>query len=77
MVTVKKTKKNNKTDKIVKSDKQNKNLVYNQQHTFAKFKDISAFKKLSLDLCAENVIIFIKNFLFLKNLIHKQKKRKN
>ena len=41
---VKKEKQSNKTDKIVKKDKQNKNLAYNQQHSFAKCKDIRAFK---------------------------------
>ena len=38
-----------KTDKIVKKDKGDKHLVYNQQHSFAKFKDISDFKEISLD----------------------------
>ena len=38
-----------KTDKIVKKDKGDKYLVYNQQHSFAKFKDISDFKEISLD----------------------------
>ena len=46
---VKKDKQNHKTDKIIKKDKQNKNLVYNQQHSFEKFKDISAFKEFSID----------------------------
>ena len=38
-----------KTDKIVKKGKGDKHLVYNQQHSFAKFKDINDFKKMSLD----------------------------
>ena len=38
-----------KTDKIVKKDKGDKHLVYNQQHSFAKFKDLSDFKEMSLD----------------------------
>ena len=45
---VKKGKQNIKTNKIVKKDKQNKILVYNQQHTFAKMKGVCAFKELSL-----------------------------
>ena len=46
---IKKDKQNNKTDEIVKNDKHNKNLVNNQQHSFAKFKDVSSFKELSSD----------------------------
>ena len=38
-----------KTDKIVKTDKKNEYLFYNQQHSFAKFIDISDFKEMSLD----------------------------
>ena len=43
--------KKNKTTKhkIIKKDKQNKNVVYNQQHSFAKFQDTSAFKEFSID----------------------------
>ena len=37
-----------KTDKIGKKDKGDKHLVHNQQHSFAKFKDISDFKEISL-----------------------------
>ena len=35
--------------KIVNTGKQNKNLIYNSQHSLDKFKDISDFKELSLD----------------------------
>ena len=38
-----------KTDKIVKKEKGDKHLVYNQQHNFGKLKDISDFKEMSLD----------------------------
>ena len=38
-----------KADKIVKKDKGDKHLVDNQQHSFAKFKDISGFKEMPLD----------------------------
>ena len=37
------------TDKIVKKDKRDKHLVYNQQHSFAKLQNISDFKEISLD----------------------------
>ena len=68
---VKKDKENNKTDKIAKRDKQNKILVYNQQHSFANFKDNCHFI-----LYTKNWVIFIKKLLCLKNFICKQKKRK-
>ena len=41
--------KNGKRDKVVNTDKRDKNLFYNLQHGFVKFKDISNFKELSLD----------------------------
>ena len=46
---VKKDKQNNEIYKVIKKDKQNKILVYNQQDRFAKFKYISAFKQLLLN----------------------------
>ena len=38
-----------KTEKVLKKDKGEKHLVYNQQHSFAKFKDINDLKEISLD----------------------------
>ena len=69
-------KQNNKTDKIIKKDKQNKILVYNQQHNFEKFKDISDFKEFSLDSMYRKLNDSHKNLPCLKNLIHKQKRGK-
>ena len=69
-------KQNNKTDKTIKKDKQNKILVYNQQHNFEKFKDISDFKEFSLDSMYRKLNDSHKNLLCLKNLIHKQKRGK-
>ena len=40
--------KTNKKSKVVNTDKQDKNLIYNSQHRFAKFKDISDFTELPL-----------------------------
>ena len=34
---------------IAKKKKKDKYLIYNSQHTFAKFKSIDEFKELSLD----------------------------
>ena len=53
-----------------------KNLFYNSQHSFLKFKDISDFKELLLDSMHKKLNAFHKNLLSLKNSIHKQKKRK-
>ena len=74
---VKKDKQNNKTDKRIKKDKQEKNLFYNSQHSFVKFKDVSDFKYFSLDSMPKKLNdFFIKNLLCLKNLIRKQNKSK-
>ena len=41
--------KTDKRTKIVDTDKQDENLIYNSQHSFVKFKNISDFKKMSFD----------------------------
>ena len=38
-----------KRNKIDKTGKRNKNLIYNPQYSFAKFRDINNLKKMSLD----------------------------
>ena len=40
--------------KVVNTDKQDKNLIYNSRHSFVKFKDIIDFKELSLDSMHKN-----------------------
>ena len=65
-----------KTDKIVEKDKGDKHLVYNQQRGFAKFKDISYFKEISLNSMHKRLNDFHKNLLSLKVLIHKHKQIK-
>ena len=57
-----------KTDKIVKKDKEDKHLVYNQQHSFVKFKDISDFKEMSLDSMHKRLNDFYKKFTKLKSV---------
>ena len=42
-------KKKTNTNKVNIKKKQDKNLIYNSQHSFKKFKDIDEFKELSLD----------------------------
>ena len=53
-----------------------KNLFYNSQHSFVKFKDISDFKELLLDSMYKKLNAVHKKFTIFKNLIHKQQKRK-
>ena len=38
-----------KTDRIVKIDKQYKDLFYNSQHSLAEFKNVDDFKEMPLD----------------------------
>ena len=57
-----------KTDKIVKKDKGDKHLVYNQQHSFAKFKDLSDFKEMSLDSMHKKLSEFHKKITRFKNV---------
>ena len=49
-------------------NKQVKYLVYNSQHSFAKFKDIDEFKELSLDSMYKRLNDFQKRFNKLKNV---------
>ena len=44
------TKNKTNKNKACNKNKQNKYLVYNPQHSFAKFKDIDGFEELSLDV---------------------------
>ena len=58
-----------KAPKNKASNEENKNLVYNSQHSFAKFKDIDGVKELSLDSMHKTLNNFNKKFTNLKNLI--------
>ena len=48
-VLVNKVKKKTNTNKVNIKKKQDKNLIYNPQHSFIKCKDIDEFKELSID----------------------------
>ena len=50
----------------IKVNNGNKYFVYNSQHSFVKFKDISEFKGLSYKSAYKNAKIFIKNYGFKK-----------
>ena len=49
MTLINKTKSKANKNKMYNKNEQVKYLVYNSQHSFAKFKDIDEFKELSLD----------------------------
>ena len=68
--------KTDKRNKAVNTDKQGKNLFYNSQHSFVKFKDIRYFKELSLGSMHTKRNDFHKKFIGIKNLLHKQRKTK-
>ena len=61
--------KTDKRDKVVNREKLDKNLSYNSQHSFVKFKNISDFKELSLDSMH-------KKLTGLTNFLQKQRKTK-
>ena len=54
-------KKKTNTNKVNIKKKQDKNLIYNSQHSFTKFKDINEFKELSLDSIYKKLTDFKKN----------------
>ena len=55
-------KKKTNTNKVNIKKKQDKNLIYNSQHSFTKFKDIDEFKELSLDSMHKKLNDFKKRF---------------
>ena len=65
LITLKRKKKLNKVN--IKK-KQDKNLIYNLQHSFTKFKDIDEFKELSLDSMYKKLNNFKKRFNNLKTV---------
>ena len=54
------------TNKVNIKKKQDKHLIYNLQHSFAKLKDIDEFKELSLDSMRKKLNDFKKRFSKLK-----------
>ena len=70
------------TNKVSKAPKnkvnnQNKNLVYNSRHSFAKFKDIDEFKESSLISMHKKLKNFHKKFTELKNVVPQTEANKN
>ena len=77
MVLTNNTKSKTNKNKVDNQNKQNKNLIYNSQHSFVKFKDIGEFKELSLDSMHEKLKDFHKKFNKLKNVIPQTEANKN
>ena len=73
-VLVDNVKKKTNTNKVTIKKKQDKNLIYNLQHNFTKFKDIDEFIELSLDSMYKKLNDFFKTLINLKLFIHKQMK---
>ena len=69
----------NKVNKAPKNkiNNQSKNLIYNTQHSFAKFKNIDDIKELSLDSMHKKLKDFHKKFTKLKNVIPQTEANKN
>ena len=61
-----KTKSKTDKNKVVNTNKHDKNLFYNPQHSFVKFKDVSDFKELPLDSMHKKLNDFHKKFSRLK-----------
>ena len=59
--------KTDKRNKVVKTDKQDKNFIYNSQHSFAEFKEVIDFKQMSLDSMHKKLLNFRKKFTGFKN----------
>ena len=64
-------------NKVDNQNKQNKNLIYNSQHSFVKFEDIDEFKELSLDSMHKKLNDFHKKLTKLKNVSPQTKTNEN
>ena len=69
--------KTDKRNKVVNTDKQDKSLIYNPQHSFNKFKDISDFEELSLDSMHEKLNDFHKKLTKFKNVNPQRKENED
>ena len=64
-------------NKVNNQNKQNKNLVYNSQDSFVKFKDINEFKELSFNSMHKKLKNFRIKFTSLKNVTPQTEANKN
>ena len=77
MVLTNNAKSKTNKNKVDNQSKQNKNLIYNSQHSFEKFEDIGEFKKLSLYSMHKKLNHFHKKFTKLKNVAPQTKTNEN
>ena len=56
---------------------QSKNLIYDNNHSFVKYKDIDDIKELSLDSLYKKLNKFNDEIISLKMFLHEKKKKKN
>ena len=68
MALINNTKNKTNKNKAYNKNKQNKYLIYNPQHSFAKFKDINGFEGLSLHSMYKRLNEFKKGFNRLKTV---------
>ena len=64
-------------NKVVNTNTQDKNLIYNPQNSFPTFKDISDFKEVSLDSMHKRLNDFLRKFNNLKTVNLQTEKNKN
>ena len=68
MVLTNNTKSKTNKNRVDSKKKQDKYLVYNSQHSFAKFKNIDEFKELSFDSMFKRLSNFQKRLNMVKNV---------
>ena len=72
-----KNKTNKNKNKAYNKNKQTKNLIYNPQHSFAKYKDIDGYEELPVDSMYKRLNEFKKRFNKFKTLNPQTDKNKN
>ena len=77
MTLINSTKSKTNKNKAYNKNKQNKYLVYNPQHSFARFKDFEGFEDLSLDSMYKRLYHFKQRFNRLKTVNPETDKNKN
>ena len=77
MTLINNTKNKTNKNKEYNNNKQNKYLIYNPQHSFARFKDIDGFGELSLDSMYKRLNEFKKRFNKFQTLNPQTYKNKN
>ena len=77
MTLINNTKNKTNKNKAYNKNKQTKNLIYNPQHSFAKYKDIDGYEELPVDSMYKRLNEFKKRFNKFKTLNPQTDKNKN